>query len=157
MTAVTAGPLPGQGERPKLAPEFGGGNLMRLLLLATGFLALGIGSAAAGSSSFQRSCTDIRLEVDRRSVYLSATCDNGRGRQRGTDIELTGIHNDDGRLVRGTPGAASSFQRSCRDIRIDASRKRVVLEATCQSRSGRWRDTRIEIEDIHNINGRLQR
>lgn len=67
-------------------------------------------SAKAGGATFQRSCTDSRIEGNE----LIASCRAINGSMRGSSITLKGIDNDDGNLVdTGNRGKDATYHRSC--------------------------------------------
>ena len=49
-------------------------------------------------SSFQRSCTNIKVVTTPASAKLTATCQDGRGGTRQGMIEVENVHNMDGTL-----------------------------------------------------------
>ncbi len=113
-------------------------------------------TAYAGPSNFQRSCNDIRIERPAGEVWLGATCRNRAGRTGPAEFDLTGYHNNDGRLTFDGRGK-STFQRSCDRIDVRVNPERVLLTAECRDRNQNVRKTTIEIQDIQNIDGRLTR
>jgi hypothetical protein len=129
--------------------------MLRLIAAVAAAIACA-GAAHAGPSSFQRSCSDIRLEHPAGDVVLVATCRDRAGRGHPADFELTGYHNIDGRLVFDGRGK-SSFQRSCDRIDVAANQNGVLMVAHCRTRDQRVVRTSIEIQDLHNIDGRLVR
>jgi hypothetical protein len=112
---------------------------------------------AEWGGSFAQSCTDIDVDKHGR---LSATClrKNGKANRTNlTDKECPGHQagNNDGKLVceaaatggsGGGGGQANgssgrwegSFKQSCRDFSVNEDG---TLSATCQTRSGSWRNT----------------
>lgn len=110
---------------------------------------------AAWGGSYARSCTDIDVDKHGR---LSATClrkDGKSNRTHLTDKQCPGHQagNNDGKLVceAAAPGGSGdgqangnsgrwegSFKQSCRDFSVNEDG---TLSATCQTRSGAWRDT----------------
>lgn len=127
---------------------------MRPIPASFGLLLLGAGASQAASSSFQRSCDDIGIEVAGGDVFLVAQCRDRAGRYRPADLRLFGYQNDDGYLVRNGHGN-SSFQRSCDQYRLDVRNRSVMLNGNCRTRNGRYRESRIELQDIRNDDGRL--
>lgn len=127
---------------------------MRLLLASLGLLLLGVGTSHAASSSFQRSCTDVRMEATSGEVYLFAQCRDRQGRYHPAELPLLGYHNDDGYLVRNGY-ENSSFQRSCDQYWLDVNNASVTLNGNCRTRNGQYRESRTELQDIHNDDGRL--
>ena len=53
------------------------------------------------SSSFQRSCPQYGLKVDRQRVFLWGRCKTRRGQLRDSRVEVENIDNDNGNLVHG--------------------------------------------------------
>ena len=127
---------------------------MRFLLLTVGALVLGSGAALADSSSFQRSCDDIQVEVADGGAYITAQCKDRRGRHKGAQIPLNGYQNDDGFLKKKGRDRAS-FQRSCDQYWLDVSPQAVFLNGNCRTRNGDYRQSRVEVRNIHNDDGRL--
>jgi hypothetical protein len=111
-----------------------------------------------GRSTFQDSCTDIRVG----GATLTAQCRREDNSYSNTSIFLRGIINDNGRLQYGRGGGDdsvnppsdnfASFQDSCRNIRVSVT----TLSAQCRSENGRWRDSTVEIRGITNVNGNLE-
>jgi hypothetical protein len=101
-------------------------------------------------STFQESCTNISVNGN----ILSAECQRENGRMRRTSIEIRGIHNRDGNLeYLKNSRDASTFQDSCRNVRVD---ERGRLTARCERMDGSFSRTSIMIRGIHNNNGRLE-
>ncbi len=128
--------------------------MVRFLILLAG-ASVCIGPALAGPSSFQRTCSDVRVELDRDTLVLSGNCRDKRGRERPVAFDLDGYHVVDGRVVFDGQGK-STFRRSCvdRDLKVSPERVQLVLE--CKGRQGRTTQT-VELEDIHNDDGKLVR
>jgi hypothetical protein len=95
------------------------------------------------------------IERPGSKVSIGATCRDRAGRDQPADLTLND-HNIDGRLVFDRRGQ-SSFQRSCDQIDIRVTPDRVVLTAQCRTRNQRVQSTTIEVQNIHNIDGRLVR
>lgn len=127
---------------------------MRFLLLTVGALVLGSGAALADPSSFQRSCDDIQVEVAGDDAYITAQCKDRRGRHKSAQIALTGYQNDDGFLKKKGHDRAS-FQRSCDQYWLDIAPQAVFLNGNCRTRRGDYRQSRVEVRNIHNDDGRL--
>jgi hypothetical protein len=110
---------------------------------------LGINSpASAGGATFQRSCSDIRMEGNE----LIASCRTSNGSIRGTSITLKGIENQDGNLVdTGNRSDNASFHRSCTNISVNGD----VLSASCLTINGATNNTSIELNDVANLDGYL--
>lgn len=103
-------------------------------------------AAAQSASTFQNSCVNVFVSGD----ILSADCRGQNGVFTRTSIEIPGIANIDG--VLQFTGDRSSFQNSCRGIRVDGD----VLSALCRRGDGGYTPSSIEIPDIVNIDGVLQ-
>ena len=129
--------------------------MVRLLAILAGTLACAA-TAQAAPSNFQRSCNDIRIERPAGGVWLGATCRNRAGRTGPAEFDLTGYHNNDGRLTFDGRGK-STFHRSCDRIDVRVNAERVLLTAECRDRNQNVRKTSIDIQDIQNIDGRLTR
>jgi hypothetical protein len=122
----------------------------------TGFLAvvLPIFSAVAAPaqaqnmSSYQDSCRHVRVE----GATLFADCRRRDGSFNDTSIAIPGIANIDGNFQFQGMGQASSYQMSCRHIRVTGS----TLSAKCRRMDGSWDETSILIPGIANIDGNLQ-
>ena len=54
----------------------------------------------SGASTFQQSCGNIQILVDGPDVTLSALCRTTSGSSNPTSLPLTGIRNQDGKLVQ---------------------------------------------------------
>lgn len=55
----------------------------------------------SGSSSFQKSCGNIQININSTdSVSISAYCKNDHGSSLSTSLPLNGIRNQDGKLVQ---------------------------------------------------------
>lgn len=109
-------------------------------------------------SSFQESCKDIDLD----DVVLSAKCKDTNGNFHDTQLNLMGIHNQDGSLVQGNIGSPSSFQDSCTNIRLMMNRTPQGLSdpwinADCPNQEGQVRrpGEGIPLNGIVNKNGEL--
>ncbi|MEM7727105.1 MAG: CVNH domain-containing protein [Cyanobacteria bacterium P01_A01_bin.45] len=100
-------------------------------------------------SSYQKSCRNISI----RGNLLSASCRTIRGSYKNTKLTLLGIQNIDGVLkYEGNPNAKSSYQKSCRNISISGNR----LSASCRTIRGSYKDTRLTLLGIENIDGVLK-
>jgi hypothetical protein len=109
---------------------------------------------------YQQTCRNIRNNGHR----LDATCQKRNGDWRNTSIDYRdcrgAIVNDNGHLRCSDNDGHSdrwhggvppgSYQQTCRNIRIDGDR----LEATCQKRSGGWRDT--SLKNFNYCRGRIE-
>lgn len=107
------------------------------------------------SGSYAQSCSNVAVDKQGR---LSATCMKKNGQANRTHLAVKNCPdrraaNDDGKLVcessAGSAGTVSqntgnsgrwegSFKQSCRDFSVNEDG---TLSATCQTRSGTWRDT----------------
>ena len=119
-------------------------NVSSLMIESNSFV-----RAQVSASTFQDSCTNIRIEND----TLTADCQRRNGRYRTSSIRIRGIHNDDGRLtyLRNSRGA-STFQDSCRNIRVQGNR----LNARCERANGSFVRSSIIIRGVQNDDGRLE-
>ncbi|AXS42315.1 CVNH domain-containing protein [Breoghania sp. L-A4] len=115
------------------------------------------GRCSRGPSSFQRSCSNIRLKWDDDGAWITTNCRDRGGRNRRASIDLPGIENNDGRLMHSRRRARSSFQRSCRDQHLNIDPNWVELLAVCRDRRGREHDAGIPVDNIANIDGTQRR
>ena len=127
---------------------------MRLILFATLFLATVGGSAIAAESSFQRSCSNIDLDLENNNAWIVADCGDGTGRDKPAEIAIRGVHNTNGQLT-GNADFSSSFQRSCRDAYLEWNDNSVILFATCGNGRGSEIRSSIYLLNIHNRFGTL--
>ena len=157
-----------------------------LAVFTLAFLTLSPGAAraqyGAPAGSYAQTCRDIRTN----GSTLEATCDNGNGGWDRTSLQnfdqcTGGIENLSGRLAcnrGGYNGPAyggdrrdggpdrrdygrdgvpdGGYVQTCRDISSNGN----TLQATCQKRNGRWRQTSLSNfnqcrSSIENNNGRL--
>lgn len=128
-------------------------------LIVGGMSALALSSmllapAQAAPSTFQNSCRNIELYTDANEVSIHAECRTRAGRYNATAIELVGISNQYGTL-KGRGEAPSSFQNSCRNIRIRHNERAVDIAATCKDGRGGEKNTSIPLQDIENNDGHL--
>lgn len=128
-------------------------------LILGGLSALALSSvlltpAQAAPSTFQNSCRNIELYTDANEVSIQAECRTRSGQYNATAIELLGISNENG-VLRGRGNAASSFQKSCRNIRIRHNERAVDIAATCKDAQGNEKNTSIPLQDIENNDGYL--
>jgi len=138
--------------------------ISRTSAFAAIFTAALLGGAASASAdwlpggSWQRTCTDARMNGDR----LSASCRTRDGRLRTSSLVVGlcrgEISNQDGRLSceqRRPRLPGGSWQRSCTDARMNGD----TLFATCRTRNGQMMRTQINIRgcrgDLANLNGWL--
>jgi CVNH domain len=75
------------------------------------------------------------------------------GTLNSTALAFTGISNQNGDLTQGT--GASSFQKSCGNIRIDVDFRNVTLLAFCRRINGTFEQTSLPLNNISNNDGRL--
>ena len=118
---------------------------------------LGAGDAKAQSrSTFQDSCSEIRYATDDVGTpAIAATCLRADGvTQNQSMVAIRGISNNEGRLVGG-PGV-SSFQTSCRRMRVEVQGEHVVLLASCYRSNGQRVDASARLYDIENNDGNLR-
>lgn len=100
-------------------------------------------------ANFQDSCRNIRVSV----TTLSAQCRDDNRRWRDSSIQIRGITNVDGNLEYLRDGRGrSTYQETCRDIRISGAR----LEARCQRADGSTKRTSVNLIGIVNDDGRLR-
>lgn len=99
------------------------------------------------TNRFDQSCRNMRVFNN----ILEADCFTEDGSSVYTNIVLRGIENIDGNLVATNPNRVSNFSETCDSFYVRGN----VLEATCQTRDGRLRNTSIALNDIDNIDGRL--
>lgn len=106
-------------------------------------------NAQDNESTFQGSCVNITVA----GYTLTAQCQRENGRSRSSSIVIRGIQNDNGRLEYSRNSRReSSFQDSCRNVRIQGNR----LTARCQRTNGSFVRSTIVIRGIQNNNGRLE-
>lgn len=121
-------------------------------LLAFG-LAFGIaGSASAAESTFQNSCSDIKLAAD--GMTITAQCKKNDGTPVPASYALQGVHNVDGKLSMGE--GASTYQQTCDTVRLQHNAKMARLTAICKTKNGRPSNTQLPLTDINNIDGVLK-
>jgi hypothetical protein len=123
----------------------------------------GVGSAAvlgaaspamAAASDFQNSCSNFTFAYNAASqAVLNAMCLRADGSANGTSLVLTGIGNNNGKLVQS--GGASTFQKSCGGIQITANAQGATLSALCRNSGGGSNATSLPLNGIRNNNGNL--
>lgn len=112
-------------------------------------------AAAAQSSTFQNTCSNISFTYGaNNAATLQAVCLRSNGTPNQTSLALTGISNQNGKLVQSGSGA-STFQQSCGNIQITASGSGVTLSALCRTSGGSSVATSIPLTGIGNNNGTL--
>jgi hypothetical protein len=115
---------------------------------------LGAASPAAAASGFQNTCSNITFAYNAASqAALNAMCLRADGSANGTSLVLTGIGNNNGRLVQGS--GASTFQKSCGNIQITANAQGATLSAFCRTSGGASNATSLPLNNIGNNNGNL--
>ncbi|NES64374.1 MAG: hypothetical protein F6K24_03420 [Okeania sp. SIO2D1] len=124
-----------------------------LLIIVT---TLGIESAQAAPSTFQKTCTEIHLESVKTNPTLSAVCRQRNQLPHQTCLRLKGIENIDGNLEQYPLTQASTFQKSCRRISIKIRKKGAIITAKCRRRDQSKKRTSLVLQDIENIDGNLQ-
>ena len=111
-------------------------------------LALAMPAHAQQMSSYQDSCHHIRVQ----GATLYADCRRIDGSFNNTAIEIRGIANIDGNLQFSSMAQPSSYQLTCRHIRVFGA----TLTALCRRIDGTWNESSTMIPGIANINGNLQ-
>jgi hypothetical protein len=102
---------------------------------------------AQSVSSFQESCRNIRVAGN----TLSATCLRANLTSKDTSILIRGINNNNGVLTVDDLSRLSTYQNSCRSIRIFG----ITLVARCRRINGTFNLTSVLVPGIHNNNGNL--
>ncbi len=128
---------------------------MKKPILAVSAVVLGIagGVAFAGNSTFQQTCSNIAFAYSGNSPALQATCLRANGTPNASNLVITGISNQNGKLTNS--GGASSFQQSCGNIQIGVTTSAATLTAFCRTTSGSSNSTSIPLTGISNNNGNL--
>ena len=103
---------------------------------------------AQPASTYDRSCRHIQVT----GKTLSAECRRSDGNYKQATLPIAGIDNVGGRLRFTSMYRASSFQDSCKDIRVD----RKTLFATCRRPDGGFTRSSIRIPGIENLDGDLR-
>jgi hypothetical protein len=111
-------------------------------------IALALPAQAQQMSTYQDSCRQIRVH----GATLAADCRRMDGSFNETAIEIRGIANIDGNLQFSSMVDSSSYQRSCRHIRVTGA----TLTAVCRRIDGSFIESSILIPGIANIDGNLQ-
>jgi len=128
---------------------------MRTTILSACFL-VAAGSAFAGghgSSTFQKTCSEIRFAYQGNNATIQAVCLRADGSAVAASTPIMGISNQDGVLTMS--GGASSFQQSCGNIQLEVLLDSVTLTANCRRANGQFLETAIDINGINNSNGAL--
>jgi hypothetical protein len=111
-------------------------------------IAFALPAQAQQMSSYQDSCRHIRVH----GATLSADCRRMNGSFNETAIEIRGIENIDGNLQFSSMVQPSSYQITCRHIRVTGA----TLTALCRRIDGTWNESSALIAGIANIDGNLQ-
>ncbi len=118
------------------------------------FTALAVSTTAfAGASTFQNSCSNITFAYVNNQAAVQAVCLKADGTANSSTLVITGISNQQGKLVQGS--GASTFQSSCGNIQITANASGVTLSALCRNSSGASGQTSLPLSGIGNNNGNL--
>ncbi len=129
-------------------------GLTNRYLLAACLLAGLAATPAVAENTFQNTCSEIRFAYSGNNPALQAVCLRVDGTPNATSLVLEGIHNENGRLVRGT--GQSTFQKSCGNIRILVDNgPNVTLSALCRMSNGSTNPTSLELHNVANHFGRL--
>lgn len=122
---------------------------------AAAFGLLVVSSAPSlAASSFQYTCSNIGFAYVNNQAALQAVCLRADGTANPSTLILQGISNNNGNLVQGS--GASSFQKSCGNIRINIDGANVTLVAFCRTMSGSENTTSLPLNNISNQNGTLR-
>jgi CVNH domain len=111
-------------------------------------IAFALPAQAQQMSSYQDSCRHIRVH----GATLAADCRRMDGSFNETAIEIRGIENIDGNLQFSSMVQPSSYQITCRHIRVTGA----TLTALCRRIDGTWNESSALIPGIANIDGNLQ-
>jgi hypothetical protein len=111
-------------------------------------LAVMMPAQAQQMSTYQDSCRQIRVH----GATLAADCRRMDGGFNETAIEIRGIANIDGNLHFSSMVDSSSYQLTCRRIRVIGA----TLTAVCRRIDGSFNESSILIPGIANIDGNLQ-
>lgn len=119
-------------------------------------LALCTAAAFAQASTFQNTCSNIAFAYSGSQATLQAVCLTAAGAGNPTSLVLTGISNQNGKLVQSGSGA-SSFQQSCGNIQITVASggSPVTLSALCRTSGGSSVASSLPLNGIKNNNGTL--
>lgn len=123
--------------------------------IALGVLMSAVTASAQSASTFQQSCNNIKYGVDKAGTpIVLASCLKADSKTRvETAAALRGFENKDGRLTAG-PGP-STFQKTCKDMKVEPRDGHIRLDATCQKTSGQWVKTSTILYDVNNKDGQL--
>jgi hypothetical protein len=111
-------------------------------------IAFALPAQAQQVSSYQDSCRHIRVH----GATLAADCRRMDGSFNETAIEIRGIANIDGNLQFSSMVQPSSYQITCRHIRVFGA----TLTAACRRMDGGFNESSTLIPGIANIDGNLQ-
>lgn len=124
-------------------------------------IALGCGAAFwalpanAVPSSFQQTCTDIKLTTSRGTATLSASCRKRDGTPVPTSLKLKNLTNVDGVLTLNPKDPEASFALTCFTPKLKP--ETVTLSARCQNLAGSIRPwSSVVLENIGNFDGELK-
>jgi hypothetical protein len=120
-------------------------------LALTGLLAASAAANAANTpppSTFQASCRHIAIT----GSTVTAECRRNNGSYKHTWLRVAGVENLHGVLHYTTVYESSTFQDSCKDIKIAGA----AISALCLKDDGAFAKTWIAIPDLVNENGDLR-
>lgn len=103
-------------------------------------------------STFQNTCPQMFVSLPR--PLLSGSCLRNDKSNTWAAYELRGIANEDGAL-RVVDDQISTFQKSCRDIKLAITPEAVILTAICKRISGQEIPAALPITGISNRDGEL--
>jgi len=118
---------------------------MQSVLFIIGLSLTAFNVTAAGTSTFDQTCTKISITGD----VIHAECRKKDQTPHKTQIALVGIENINGTLT--ITGKKTSFQETCSNISISGH----VLKATCRKRDQSNNNTSLILQGIANIDGTL--
>lgn len=130
--------------------------MKRAILIAIGsaaaFWAL---PANAVPSSFQQSCTDIKLTTAGGTATITASCRKADGTPIPASLNLKNLTNFNGKLTLNPEDPAASFALTCDAAKLDTTT--VTLSARCKDARGVLKPaTSVVLENIGNFNGQLK-
>lgn len=132
---------------------------LSIAVLSAIAMSAGFSSAPAfaqSASTFQKTCNNIKYGVDKeKTPVVMASClkKDNKTRQE-TAAAIRGFSNNEGRLTAGA--GVSTFQKTCKDMKVEARDDHVHLTATCKKTSGEWVPTSTILYDVDNIDGKLR-
>ncbi|MBX3594881.1 CVNH domain-containing protein [Sphingomonas sp.] len=110
--------------------------------------------AIAGPSSFQQTCSDIKVTVAGGKATITASCAKANGQKIPASLAIKYVTNSNGVLTLNPQDADGSFAQTCYAVALDASAK---LTARCKDSRGVLKPaTSLVLEDIGNFNGVLK-